>query len=100
MGPTCATCPQEAGTINKLEREHMKATSPIQLRQNILAAKAEIETVCRLLLANERERHLALGNECSRTAFQLQDLLDKQVVPTEYGVAVVGRFKAGCPAAL
>ncbi|WP_213957579.1 dynamin family protein [Variovorax sp. dw_954] len=73
----------------------MTAFSPLHLRQNILAAKAEIESVCQLLLANEKERHLALSYECVRTATQLKDLIDKQVVPSEYRVAVVGRFKAG-----
>ena len=73
----------------------MAATSPIQLRQNILAARAEIETVRQLLLASERERQLGLGSECARTATELKDLLEKQVVPSEYRVAVVGRFKAG-----
>ena len=73
----------------------MAASLPLQLRENILAAKAEIESVRQLLLANEKERHLAMGYECVRTATQLQDLLEKQGVPSEYRVAVVGRFKAG-----
>lgn len=73
----------------------MTATTPNQLRHNILAAKSEIEAVRQLLLAHEKERHLALGYECVRTANSLQDLLEKQAVPTEYRVAVVGRFKAG-----
>ena len=81
--------------FEQTDREHMPDSSPLQLRQNILAAKAEIESVRQLLLANEKERHLALGYECVLTATQLQDLLEKQAVPSEYRVAVVGRFKAG-----
>ena len=81
--------------FEQTDRDNMAESTPLQLRQNILAAKAEIESVCQLLLANEKERHLALGYECVRTATQLQDLLEKQVVPSEYRVAVVGRFKAG-----
>lgn len=59
--------------IKHTDRESMAASSPLQLRQNILAAKAEIEYVRQLLLANEKERHLALGYECVRTATQLAD---------------------------
>ena len=66
-----------------------------QLRQNILTARAEIDSVRQLLLAHEKERHLALGYECVRTAQSLGQLLDGQSVPHEYRVAVVGRFKAG-----
>lgn len=73
----------------------MATSTPLQLRQNILAARAEVESVRQLLLVSEKERHLALGYECVRTAAQLQELLDKQSVPDEYRVAVVGRFKAG-----
>jgi hypothetical protein len=73
----------------------MTISTPLQLRKNILTARAEIESVRQLLLTSEKERHLALGAECVRTATQLQDLLDKQSVPNEYRVAVVGRFKAG-----
>ena len=73
----------------------MATSTPLQLRNNILAARAEIDSVRQLLLTSEKERHLALGAECFRTATQLQDLLDKQSVPNEYRVAVVGRFKAG-----
>lgn len=73
----------------------MTTLGPNQLRQNILAARAEIESVRQLLLAHEKERHLALGAECVRTAQSLGQLLDGQSVPHEYRVAVVGRFKAG-----
>lgn len=73
----------------------MATSTPLQLRNNILAARAEIDTVRQLLLASEKERYLALGYECVRTATQLRDLLEKQSVPNEYRVAVVGRFKAG-----
>lgn len=73
----------------------MTTLGPNQLRQNILAARAEIESVRQLLLAHEKERHLALGYECVRTAQSLGQLLEGQSVPHEYRVAVVGRFKAG-----
>lgn len=91
MAPTRLT----PNPFEQTDRDSMADSSPLQLRQNILAAKAEIESVRQLLLANEKERHLALGYECVRTATQLQDLLEKQAVPSEYRVAVVGRFKAG-----
>lgn len=73
----------------------MTTLGPNELRQNILAARAEIDSVRQLLLAHESERHLALGYECVRTAQSLGQLLDSQSVPHEYRVAVVGRFKAG-----
>lgn len=73
----------------------MATSTPLQLRNNILAARAEIDSIRQLLITSEKERHLALGAECIRTATQLQDLLEKQSVPNEYRVAVVGRFKAG-----
>lgn len=73
----------------------MTILGPNQLRQNILSARAEIDSVRQLLLAHESERHLALGYECVRTAQSLGQLLDGQSVPHEYRVAVVGRFKAG-----
>jgi hypothetical protein len=73
----------------------MTILGPNQLRQNILTARAEIDSVRQLLLAHESERHLALGYECVRTAQILGQLLDGQSVPHEYRVAVVGRFKAG-----
>jgi signal recognition particle receptor subunit beta len=73
----------------------MTTLGPNQLRQNILTARAEIDSVRQLLLAHESERHLALGHECVRTAQSLGQLLDGQSVPHEYRVAVVGRFKAG-----
>lgn len=73
----------------------MTVTTPNQLRHNIVAARAEIEALKQLLLDHERERHLALGYECVRTATSLGELLQTQAVPPEYRVAVVGRFKAG-----
>lgn len=73
----------------------MSTSAPNQLRQNILTARTEIESVRQLLLAHEKERHLALGYECVRTAQSLGQLLESQSVPHEYRVAVVGRFKAG-----
>lgn len=39
----------------------MATLTPLQLRNNILSARAEIDSVRKLLLANETERHLALG---------------------------------------
>ena len=80
--------------FEQTDRDTMASSSPLQLRQNILAAKAKIESVRQLLLANAKERYLAPGYECVRTGTPLQDLLEKQVVPSEYRVAVVGRFKA------
>ena len=56
----------------------MTTFGPNQLRQNILAARAEIDSVRQLLLAHEKERHLALGYECVRTAQSLGQLLDGQ----------------------
>ncbi|GMV58070.1 MAG: hypothetical protein AMXMBFR72_11820 [Betaproteobacteria bacterium] len=73
----------------------MRSRSPKQLRNDITTAAAEVENVRQLLLRHENERHLALGYECVRTANALESLLREHQIPSEYKVAVVGRFKAG-----
>ena len=73
----------------------MKNSSPKQLRRDIDAANQKIELVRRILDANSQERAWGLGVECFKTSQALKELLDQHDVPTEYKVAVVGRFKAG-----
>lgn len=47
----------KSASTSTFKREPMTATTPNELRHNILAAKAEIEAVRQLLLAHEKERH-------------------------------------------
>jgi hypothetical protein len=47
--------------VNAKIREIMTTLGPNQLRQNILAARAEIDSVRQLLLVHEKECYLALG---------------------------------------
>ena len=72
-----------------------KRTTPKKLRQDIQGAKQKIETVRHILDANASERVWGLGVECARTSLALKELVDRYEIPSEYKVAVVGRFKAG-----
>jgi hypothetical protein len=73
----------------------MKTKSPKQLRADIERIRGKVQMVINVLSRNTEERMWGLGDECNRTATELKKLLDENVVPAEYHVAVVGRFKAG-----
>lgn len=51
--------------------------------------------VINVLSRNTQDRMWDLGDECHRTATELKKLLEENVVPSEFHVAIVGRFKAG-----
>lgn len=69
--------------------------SPKQLRQAIEAAKGKISLIRGVLDANTQQKEWGLGIECYKTSKALEDLVQQHEVPSEYKVAVVGRFKAG-----
>jgi len=73
----------------------MNKKSPKQLRSDIERIRGKIQLVIDVLSRNTEERVGGLGDECNRTATELKKLLDENVLPSEYHVAVVGRFKAG-----
>lgn len=73
----------------------MKSKSPKQLRTDIERIRSKTQLVIDVLSRNTEERMWGLGDECHRTATELKKILDENVVPAEYRVAVVGRFKAG-----
>lgn len=73
----------------------MKIRSPRQLRTDIERIRGKVQLVIDVLSCNTEERMWGLGDECHRTATELHKLLIENVVPAEYHVAVVGRFKAG-----
>lgn len=74
----------------------MKAQkSPKQLRQAIEDAKRKIGLIRSVLDANTQQKEWGLGVECYKTSRDLDELVQQYEVPTEYKVAVVGRFKAG-----
>jgi hypothetical protein len=73
----------------------MKNKSPKQLRTDIERIRGKTQLVIDVLSRNTEERMWGLGDECNRTATDLKKILDENVVPAEYRVAVVGRFKAG-----
>lgn len=69
--------------------------TPKQLRREIHDLSVHLSQV-QLGLQNRSAIKVAgIGKECKRTADLLAQLLKSQQVPSEYKVAVVGRFKAG-----
>jgi len=69
--------------------------SPRQLREDIERISQRIKLVMHVLERNTEERIWGLGDECHKTAIELKKLLEENIIPDEYKVAVVGRFKAG-----
>ena len=64
----------------------------------ILELRSEVEAIRDALLAkvgNANEPTWGVGKDCVRTGEALTSLLENQVLPDNYKVAVVGRFKAG-----
>ncbi len=69
--------------------------TPKQLRREIHDLSAHLSQVQAGLQSRTAIKIASIGKECRRTAHSLEQLLKSQQVPSEYKVAVVGRFKAG-----
>jgi GTPase SAR1 family protein len=72
--------------------------SPKLLRIEIHALRDRVEEIRDILIRkvqNTSEPAWGIGKDCTRAAELLRSLLSNQVVPENYRVAVVGRFKAG-----
>jgi GTPase Era involved in 16S rRNA processing len=69
--------------------------TPKQLRRDIQNLSEHLSQVQVGLQNRASIRVASIGKECQRTAQALEQLLKSQQVPSEYKVAVVGRFKAG-----
>lgn len=69
--------------------------TPKQLRRDIQNLSEHLSQVQVGLQKRASIRVASIGKECQRTAQALEQLLKSQQVPSEYKVAVVGRFKAG-----
>lgn len=69
--------------------------TPKQLRSDIRHLSEHLSQVQAGLQNRSSIRVASIGKECQRTAQALDQLLRSQQVPSEYKVAVVGRFKAG-----
>lgn len=72
--------------------------SPKLLRTEIHALRGRVEEIRDQLVRkvqNTNEPAWGIGKDCARAAELLSSLLTNQVVPENYRVAVVGRFKAG-----
>ena len=74
---------------------NMQIKTPKQFRQEIEKARTQVETVIGVLARHSAERDWNLGPEFTKATTDLKLLLDRNTVPTEYKVAVVGRFKVG-----
>jgi signal recognition particle receptor subunit beta len=73
----------------------MSRKRPSQIRKDLEAARARVNTLIGVLQQNESERRWGLGDECSKAIGKLQALLRNNQAPREYKVAVIGLFKAG-----
>lgn len=69
--------------------------TPKQVRDDIRALTQHLGQVQEALLKRSNVELAQIGKECKRTADVLGELLKTQVLPTDYKVAVVGRFKTG-----
>lgn len=69
--------------------------TPKQLRRDIHDLSTHLAQVQAGLQARSNIKVATIGKECQRTAQALGQLLQSQQAPSEYKVAVVGRFKAG-----
>lgn len=69
--------------------------TPKQLRREIHDLSMHLSQVQAGLQSRATVKVASIGKECRRTAQALEQLLKSQQVPSEYKVAVVGRFKAG-----
>lgn len=69
--------------------------TPKQLRREINDLSTHLSQVQAGLHSKSTIKVASIGKECQRSAKTLAQLLQSQQVPSEYKVAVVGRFKAG-----
>ena len=69
--------------------------TPKQLRRDIQDLTTHLTQVQGGLERRSGIKVAKIGKECQRSATALAQLLQSQQMPTEYKVAVVGRFKAG-----
>jgi GTPase SAR1 family protein len=73
----------------------IKMKTPKQLRADIQTLTQHLGQIRDALNQRSNEQVAQIGKECKRTADVLTTLLNSQVLPENYKVAVVGRFKAG-----
>ncbi len=69
--------------------------TPKQFRREIQDLSEHLSQVQVGLQSRATIKVASIGKECRRTAQALEQLLKSQQLPSEYKVAVVGRFKAG-----
>ena len=69
--------------------------TPKQVRDDIRTLTHHLGQVQEALLKRSGVSVAQIGKECKRTADVLGELLKSQVLPEDYKVAVVGRFKTG-----
>lgn len=69
--------------------------TPKQVRDDIRTLTHHLGQVQEALLKRSDVSVAQIGKECKRTADVLGELLKSQVLPEDYKVAVVGRFKTG-----
>ncbi len=69
--------------------------TPKQLRRDIQDLSTHLSQVQAGLQRRSSIKVAKIGKDCERSAKALAQLLQSQQVPSEYKVAVVGRFKAG-----
>lgn len=73
----------------------MSGKTPRRFRQAIESARRQVETVIGVFERHSTERDWNLGPEFTKASTDLKALLAQNIVPSEYKVAVVGRFKVG-----
>ncbi len=73
----------------------MTSKTPKRFRQAIESARRQVDTVIGILERHSTEKDWNLGPEFTKASADLRTLLAQNVVPAEYKVAVVGRFKVG-----
>lgn len=81
--------------IDYLNIKKLPMKTPKQLRREIHDLSVHLSQVQVGLQNRSAIKVASIGKECKRTADLLAQLLKSQQVPSEYKVAVVGRFKAG-----
>ena len=72
--------------------------SPKQLRTDIQTLRTSVESIRQTLLhkiQDTKEPVWGIRKDCEKTAVSLDTILQSQIAPDHYKVAVVGRFKAG-----
>jgi predicted GTPase len=69
--------------------------TPAKLRSELSNAILNIRSIKDYLNGKSKETSVGIGDECSKTAELLENIINKNQLPETYKVAVVGRFKAG-----